>query len=145
MLVDPNGVKNLFDTRIMIETALVRQAATDANKEDIAALKGALEANAAAIEDSELFYQTDMGFHKILYEIPRNPIMPVIHKAYATWLAPQWSQMPRLPARNRANYEAHKSIYDAILMRDPDAAEAALQAHLKNAWNQVRETFRENT
>ena len=141
LLSQPDGVKNLFDTRIMIEAALVRQAATEAGKDDIAALKQALEANEAAIEDSELFYRTDIAFHSVLYQIPQNPVLPAVHKAYTTWLALHWSQMPRLPERNRANFKAHKAIYEAILMRDADAAEAALRAHLANAWTQVRETF----
>ncbi len=141
LLIQPGGVKNLFDTRIIIEAALVRQAASDAKKDDIAALKSALDANEAAIEDSELFYRTDTGFHAVLYQIPCNPILPAVHKAYTTWLAPQWSKMPRLPDRNRTNFEAHRRIFEAILMRDQDAAEAALRTHLANAWNQVRETF----
>ncbi len=144
LLNNPDGVRNLFDTRVMIEAALVRQAATQADKDDIAALKLALEANAAAVIDSELFYQTDMGFHRVLYQIPGNPVLPTIHKAYTTWLAPYWLRMPRSPDRNRENHRAHKAIYDAILMRDPDAAEAALRAHLADAWKQVRKTFKEN-
>lgn len=141
LLGEPGGVKALFDTRIMVEAALVRQAAQDANREDIAALKSALDANAAAIQDSEVFYRTDNAFHGVLYDIPRNAVLPAIHRAYTTWLAPQWSQMPRLPERNRMNYEAHAAIVDAILMRDPDAAEARLRNHLTRAWAQVRETF----
>ncbi|WP_240484657.1 FCD domain-containing protein, partial [Pseudoponticoccus marisrubri] len=62
----------------------------------------------------------------MLYDIPSNPVLPAIHRAYTTWLAPQWSRMPRLPDRNRANYEAHAAIFEAILMRDPDAAETCL-------------------
>jgi DNA-binding FadR family transcriptional regulator len=141
LLTQPGGVKNLFDTRIMIEATLVRQAATAAKKDDITALKQALEANEAAIGDSELFYRTDMAFHEVLYRIPRNPVLPAIHKAYTTWLAPHWSKMPRLPDRNRANAKAHKAIYQAILLGDADAAEAALRVHLNDAWNQVRATF----
>ncbi len=141
LLHQPGGVRNLFDTRIMIEAALVRQAATDANKDDIAALKEALMANAAAINDSERFYQTDMAFHKVLYDIPRNPVLPAIQKAYTDWLAPHWLKMPRLPERNQKNYQSHKAIFDAILDRDPDAAERALREHLANAWRQVKETF----
>ncbi|WP_157772680.1 FCD domain-containing protein, partial [Pseudoponticoccus marisrubri] len=45
------------------------------------------------------------------------------------------------PDRNRANYEAHAAIFEAILMRDPDAAETCLRDHLDRAWAQVRETF----
>ena len=141
LLGEPGGVKNLFDTRIMVEAALVRQAAQQATKDDIAALKTALEANGAAILDSEEFYRTDNAFHGVLYQIPQNPVLPAIHRAYTTWLAPQWSRMPRLPERNRTNLDAHRAIYDAILMRDPDAAEARLRDHLATAWAQVRETF----
>ncbi len=141
LLGEPGGVRNLFDTRIMVEAALVRQAAKEAGREDIAALKTALEANEAAIADSELFYRTDNAFHGVLYQIPQNPVLPAIHRAYTTWLAPQWSRMPRLPARNRTNFEAHSAIFDAILMRDPDAAEERLRDHLTRAWAQVRETF----
>ncbi|WGW03665.1 FCD domain-containing protein [Tropicibacter oceani] len=141
LLNNSGGVKNLFDTRILMEAALVRQAAQKARKDDIAALKAALEANQAAIDDSEEFYRTDRAFHALLYDIPRNPVLPALHKAYVTWLAPQWSRMPRLPERNRANFEAHKRIFDAILMRDPDSAEAALRSHLEQAWDQVCETF----
>ncbi|MCJ7874079.1 FCD domain-containing protein [Phaeobacter sp. J2-8] len=144
LLNNSGGVKNLFDTRILVEGALVRQAAQQAQRDDIAALKSALEANGAAIDDSEEFYRTDRAFHALLYEISHNPVLPSLHKAYVTWLAPQWSRMPRLPERNRVNYEAHVRIFDGILMRDPDAAEAALRTHLEQAWSQVCETFGED-
>lgn len=141
LLSQPNGVKNLFDTRTLLETALARQAALEATSEDIAKLKAALEKNEAAIPRNERFYRTDMAFHAVLYEVPRNPILPALHRAYTTWLAPQWRRMPRVPDRNRANYEAHRSIFEAIVKRDPDAAEAAVRRHLAAAWSQVQMTF----
>lgn len=143
LLSAPGGVKNLFDLRIMMEAALVRQAALEANKDQIAKLKDALLANEAAIADSETFYETDMAFHGVLYEIPENPVLPSIHRAYTDWLSVHWRKMPRLPERNRANFVAHAKIFDAILLRDPDAAEKALRAHLAAAWEQVRQTFGE--
>lgn len=141
LLVQPNGVKNLFDTRILVEAALVREAAEKANKSDIANLKAALDANLAAIPETEAFYQSDMAFHAIFFDISGNPLLPAIHRAYTAWLAPQWRQMPRQADRNRTNYDSHKAIFDAILMRDPDAAEAALRQHMTNAWTQVQMTF----
>ncbi len=141
LLIQPGGVRNLFDTRIMVEAALVRQAALEARKDDIAAMKAALAANKAAIKDSIKFYETDVAFHAVFYAVPRNPVLPAVQKAYMAWLAPQWSRMPRLPDRNRTNYQSHKTIYEAVLERDPDAAEAALRTHMANAWAQVRQTF----
>ncbi len=144
LLNDRQGVRNLFETRIMIEAALVRQAAVEAGKEDIRALRDALAANGEAVEDSALFYRTDMDFHAVLYRIPQNPVLPALHRAYTSWLSPHWSKMPRLPDRNRLNHAAHSAIYDAILMRDPDGAEAALRAHLDDAWAQVCKTFEQD-
>ena len=113
----------------------------ESNKQNLADLRRALDANQAAIEDSDAFYLTDIAFHQVLYEVPQNPVLPAIHKAYTSWLSPQWSQMPRQADRNASNFEAHKAIFDAIIMRDPDAAEQALRQHLHDAWAQVRETF----
>ena len=83
-------MKNLYDTRIFLEASLVRHAALQARKEDLEALRAALAANEAAIPDSEQFYRTDTAFHAVLYDIPKNPVFPAIHKAFTAWLAPHW-------------------------------------------------------
>ena len=141
LLEQKGGVKHLFDTRILVETALVRFAAEQADKDDIANLRAALARNGEAVLESERFYETDMAFHSVLYTIPKNPILPALHKAYTGWLADHWKQMPRLPERNRHNFQAHSAILDGILNRDPDAVEDALRRHLTDAWEQVRATF----
>ena len=141
LLTVPGGVRNLFDIRIMMEAALARDAAIHANRVHIAEMKDALAANHAAIDTSQAFFETDIAFHSVLYKIPENPVLPSIHKAYTDWLSMHWLKMPRHAERNRKNYQSHRAIYDAILMRDPDAAEKALRSHLDDAWSQVRETF----
>ena len=143
LLGEPGGVRNLYDTRVFIEAGLVRQAALAARREDIAALRAALAANEAAIPDAERFYETDVAFHAALYAVPRNPVFPATHRAFTAWLSGHWLRMPRSPERNRANHRSHRAILDAILERDPDAAEAALRAHLQAAWEYVRATFEE--
>lgn len=141
LLGQPGGIRNLFDVRTRMEASLVRDAARIARSDDIERLEAALAANLEAVPDSAKFYETDVAFHGILYDIPGNPVLPAIHRAYTEWLSKQWLQMPRLPSRNQANYEAHKAIFDAILRRDADKAEAALRVHLDAAWRQVSSTF----
>jgi len=141
LLREADGVKNLYDTRILVEAALVRYAALHARRKDIEALNGALAQNEAAISDSERFYATDMAFHAVLYEIPGNPVFPAVHRAFTAWLAPHWLKMPRSPERNRINFGRHRDICAAIRDRDPDVAEAALLSHLNTAWEYVRGTF----
>lgn len=137
----PGGVRNVFEARIFVERMLVRDAATGAGKEHIRALRTALEANRGAIPDSARFYVTDVEFHRVLYEIPGNPVFPAIQRGFVSWLAPQWERMAEMPDRNARNYQAHAAIFEAILARDPDAAEAALLAHLRLAWEHIRSTF----
>ncbi|WP_193139005.1 MULTISPECIES: FCD domain-containing protein [unclassified Meridianimarinicoccus] len=141
LLEQTGGVAPLFQSRVFVERGLVRDAAVSATKGDIADLKSALRRNKDALGDSDAFYATDVAFHAVLYEIPRNPIFPTLHRAYATWLAPHWSRMLRSPERNRVNYSSHEAIYMAILERDPDVAEAELVNHLHTAWEHVRQTF----
>lgn len=143
LISSSSGVKNLYDTRVFLEAALVRHAALHARKEDIAALRSALVANELAIADSERFYATDVAFHAVLYAVPRNPVFPSVHKAFTSWLAPHWERMPRAPERNRVNYLSHREICDAIIERDPEAGERALHNHLAAAWEYVRGTFSE--
>jgi len=141
LLDQRGGVKNLYDMRVFIEAGLVRYAALHARKDDIAALRQALSANEAAMHDSHQFYATDVGFHAVLYQIPGNPVLPAIHKAFTAWLAPHWAQMLRSPERNRVNFLSHRDICTAIIERDPDAGERALNTHLASAWEFVRGTF----
>lgn len=141
LLGQSGGVKNLFDVRIMMEVSLAREAAQKATSDDIAKLEAALAANEAAIADSTLFYETDIAFHGVLYDIPRNPVLPAVHAAYTDWLSVHWRQMPRLPSRNKTNFDAHRRVFDAILRRNPDRAEAELRSHLHFAWKQVSTTL----
>lgn len=144
LLNESGGVRNLYDSRIFLERALVREAATSARKDDIAALRDALADNEAAIDDSEKFYATDVALHGVFYRIPRNPIFPAVHSAYASWLGPHWQRMQRSTERNRVIYRSHTAIVDAIVERDPDGAERALTNHLNAAWEYVRVTFEDD-
>jgi len=141
LLGQGDGIRNLFDVRIMMEASLVRSAALEAGAADIRKLEAALAANGAAIGNSILFHETDVAFHGVLYEIPGNPLLPAIHKAYTDWLSVHWRQMPRRPKRNRSNHGHHERIFQAILRRDADRAEAALREHLEFAWKQVGPTL----
>lgn len=143
LLAERDSLHDLFQTRIFLERALVREAALNARKEGIDALRIALEANRRAVPDSGDFYETDTAFHGVLYRIPGNPIYPAVHDAYRTWLAPHWDRMPRSPERNAVNFASHRAIFESIIARDPDAAEEALARHLMAAWEFVRATIGE--
>lgn len=141
LLARPEDVRHMYETRIVLEESLVRYAALNATDEELDRLKSALDLNGDNVEDNAEFFETDIAFHSVLYDIKRNPILKSINRGYMTWLAPQWSVMPRDEVRNRRNHIAHQAIYEAIRVRDPDRAAAELRAHLEDAWTQIEETF----
>lgn len=141
LLGEEGGVRNLFETRILVECALVREAARSANSVDIARLERALAANEAAIGDSPRFYQTDRALHGLFYQMAGNPILMATHEAYSEWLSPYWLRMGNLSERNASNYAAHKTIVETVKLGDADAAERLLRSHFADAWEQVRDTF----
>lgn len=139
LLEETSGLRHLFQTRILIESGLVEYAAMHAKKDDLKALKSALEANEAAIEQSGVFFESDKAFHRVLYMIPANPVWAALFTLYEIWLFAKWGPIPEDRERNETNYLAHKAIYDAILMRDPQMASQALRAHLQVAWEHFDE------
>ncbi len=141
MLSEPEGVRNLYDSRIFLERTLVRDAALTARREEIAELEAALVANRATIQSATEFYRTDTEFHGVLYRISGNPILKAVHQGYTAWLSPQWEKLGHSPERNQRNYDSHAAIVEAIVRRDPDQAEALLLAHLTKAWERVRVIF----
>lgn len=141
LLNEPGGVQNLYQSRVFIERALVREAALNATKDHIADLKTALHHNKEAIGNIETFFDTDIAFHAVLYRISGNPVFPAVHQGFTAWLSPNWARMKRSKERDEAIYLAHKEIYDAILERDAARAEAALVDHLQASWELVEETF----
>ncbi len=132
------AVKTLFETRIFFEKALARHAAEQARKEDIEALRESLAINHAMIGQRGSFEQTDMNFHHILYTIPGNPIYPALHEAYNIRLATYWGQIKGTPEIDRANYQGHQAVFNAIINRDARAAEQAMERHLMVAWELIQ-------
>jgi len=134
-------VSQIYETRVLIETALVRFAAIHATKTDVTKMKDMLLKNRRSINRSSNFYETDVQFHAVLYEIPQNPIFPLIHSNYVNLLFKYWRLMPDNIEINKANYNDHKNILEAIIDHDPDCAESFARKHLTSAWQYVKIVF----
>jgi GntR family transcriptional regulator, sialic acid-inducible nan operon repressor len=135
MIVDnADSFKNLFDARTFIEAAMARNAANEIDDKLLAELKAALDANKRAIGNRELFMQTDVRFHGVLFLVGGNPVFKAVHDALVKWLLDRWRAIARDNATETLAYEGHLQIYKAIRRRDPDAAEAAMRKHLVSSW-----------
>ncbi|MDU2880753.1 MAG: transcriptional regulator NanR, partial [Enterobacter sp.] len=133
-LTQPGGIAHFEQLRLFFESSLVRYAAEYATDDQIAQLTKALEINSQSLDDNTLFIRSDVDFHRVLAEIPGNPIFNAIHVALLDWLIAARPKVPdaELYQHNEVSYRQHIAIVDAIRRRDPDEADRALQTHLNS-------------
>ena len=145
LLEQSGGQQHFQEARSFFEIALARYAARHATTKDLAQLEAALAANRATIDDLPAFKHTDIDFHFVLAEIPRNPIFPAIHDAMVDWLTNQRDVTLQVAGQVRIACRAHERIFKAIASRDADAAEKTMAAHLKQlyrVYERVRDGMR---
>ncbi|WP_154050629.1 transcriptional regulator NanR [Citrobacter werkmanii] len=133
-LAHPGGIAHFEQLRLFFESSLVRYAAEHATDEQIARLAKALEINSQSLDDNTLFIRSDVDFHRVLAEIPRNPIFMAIHVALLDWLIAARPTVAdqELYEHNNVSYQQHIAIVEAIRQRDPEEADRALQEHLNS-------------
>jgi GntR family transcriptional regulator, sialic acid-inducible nan operon repressor len=135
LLEQPDAVRNFDEARVALELYLVRHAARNGKPAQIERLRHALAENERAIGDGPLFAKTDVGFHRVLAEMPGNPIFLAMHDAIVEWVIDQRPSLADPQSNNRMSYAGHLSVFDAIAKRDVESACAALERHLADAYN----------
>lgn len=120
--------------RLFFESSTVRYAAEHATDEQIDLLAKALEINSQSLDNNAAFIRSDVDFHRVLAEIPGNPIFMAIHVALLDWLIAARPTVAdqALHEHNNVSYQQHIAIVDAIRRHDPDEADRALQSHLNS-------------
>ncbi len=143
-LSHPGGIAHFEQLRLFFESSLVRYAAEKATDEQLERLTKALDINRQSLADNAQFIRSDVEFHRVLAEIPGNPIFMAIHVALLDWLIAARPAVPdaELIEHNNISYQQHIAIVDAIRKRDPDEADRALQTHLNSVLRPGRRSAR---
>lgn len=127
----PNGLADFQEARSIFECGLVRHVARHATPKHIGMLANALVENRRAIGDIAAFTHTDVTFHRILAEVSGNSFVLLIHASIARWIESCREVVLRPRGSMMAAYRNHEAIYQAVLSHDADAAENAMDEHLR--------------
>lgn len=91
-----------------------------------------------ALHAPETFGLTDVSFHRRIAAVARKPNIEGLEEAMLGRLIGQLLTAGREPAVREAARAQHRRIHEAIVAREPDAAETAMRLHLAdvsaNAW-----------
>lgn len=144
LLLDQAGGEAHFEQlRIFLEEGVARHAAQYATAYQRAVLRDALTSNEQTIPNALAFADTDIAFHRVLMEIPGNPIFTAVHQALVDWMVSE--RTPRADeAVNRQSYEGHLRVYLAIENGDVDGAAQAMRDHLEDGRRRFGPLLRED-
>ncbi|MDQ0349182.1 FCD domain-containing protein [Ancylobacter vacuolatus] len=131
-LAHPAGMRHFQNARLHLEMALTRHAAREARPADIARIGDALTRNRRDLGDMAAFEASDIAFHYEIVLVSQNPLFDGVHRAVVQWLSEQRSVTLKIAQAKEMALAFHERIYEAIAGHDPDAAEAAMRAHLES-------------
>lgn len=124
------GLAHLEQARLFLEISLLRYATEHATNAQVGKLVEAIDACERGTDEVDAFRDADVQFHRVLAEIPGNPIFVALHDTFVERLMKNRALLPDFAKRNSASNQEHRKIVDAILDKDADRAVSILTDHL---------------
>ncbi|MGV3741386.1 MAG: FadR/GntR family transcriptional regulator [Burkholderiaceae bacterium] len=133
--------------RILMETAIAREAALNANRADIDAMQRCLKASRAA-KTWRQYETSDNQLHQLIAEATHNSLLIALYDALnAVRRTIAWGRMRSSqggPPTNHHSFADHEAIVAAISERDINGAERAMQRHLSGVEQRLLSPFRDD-
>ena len=137
----------VLELRIGIESEAAGLAAMRRSEANLAAMRAAVDAFAAAVEEGRDAVAADFQFHSEIARATQNEHFAGLMATLGAQIIPRARLEPAAavdPQRQaylrRVNAE-HESIVDAIAAQDAEAARAAMRTHLANSRERRRRAF----
>jgi GntR family transcriptional regulator, sialic acid-inducible nan operon repressor len=124
------GLAHLEQARLFLETSLLRYATEHATNAQIGKLVEAIDVCERSLGNVEEFRDADVQFHRIIAEIPGNPIFLALHDTFVERLMKNRALLPDFDKRNAVSNQEHREIVSAILDKDSERAVKILTGHL---------------
>lgn len=143
VLARPSKVRSLLhilQVRRALEGEAAAICATSASDETIEAIGVALdrmERDHAAGDGSE----ADWEFHQSIFNSTGNPFFPQLIGSMRELLHQLWENALALPDFAEASFPYHRTMYEAIRRRDPQAARAEAWKLIDSVETEIREAF----
>jgi GntR family transcriptional regulator, transcriptional repressor for pyruvate dehydrogenase complex len=129
----------VLELRIAVETEAAALAASRRTPGNVAALRSALDAFEAAVEEGRDAVGPDFQFHLEVARASHNRHFADLMTTLGGMMIPRARLEPAVPLTperqaylRKVNAE-HEGIYEAIARQDPEAARAAIRTHLVNS------------
>lgn len=131
---------DLSATRASLEAEMASAASRTRDDHGIEALREALAAMAETISDSAAFREADVHFHHTVMAISGNALAENIARVLLGHAIGSDRFTGHDPAHSfELTLSEHERIANAITAGEPEAAHAAMHAHIADSWERRRE------
>ena len=131
-------IQHLFEARLLIEPQIARQAARQAEKEDLKNFKDLLEDSANHFDNAAHLKQNNLKFHLLLAKASGNPVLAIMLESVFELLVEQTLDFVDLPLE-RHFYKVHKKIFQVIEDKKPTEAEKLVKADILDVRKKIKE------
>ena len=135
----PEFLRDLQDLRRVVEPAALRLAAVRATAQDIEEIELAYAGMRRAVEEGGDYVTFDLRFHQGLLRASRNRMLVQMSKALSALLRTSFEISSRRKNGTRLSLPMHREVLDAVIARDPDRAEKAIQQLIDSARLDIEE------
>jgi DNA-binding GntR family transcriptional regulator len=128
----PDEIKEIYEIRVILETAAIRRAAPRLSAETLAEAARTLDAAERATESS-VWGALDVDFHRLVYALDDRPRMDELITGLLRRVDRYWT-LHGLMLKHRDTFDReHHGILEALQHRDGDVAAHILEQHLAGA------------
>jgi GntR family transcriptional repressor for pyruvate dehydrogenase complex len=129
-----NSPSDLINARTLIEGEICALASENASEVDLAAIAATIDQMTREHDAGRPWRSADLAFHVAIANATGNAALArVVERLWQEQHSPVFellSQRVNLSENWRATLNGHQQIFAALLARKPEAAKAALRAHL---------------
>jgi DNA-binding FadR family transcriptional regulator len=125
-------VLEVFEVRRALELEMIRMAAVYRTNAASAAMKDSLEQMRQSLErhDKQAFLDADMEMYRVLAAATRNSILMEIYASFTEALRLALTHVITMPGVMEGCLANHEELFEAIVARDADRAQAIAKEHL---------------
>jgi GntR family transcriptional repressor for pyruvate dehydrogenase complex len=130
---EQHDIEDLMEVRIALEGVTAARAARNSADADIKKLRDLVAKMEVAVGDAKRFAALDLEFHLGIARTSNNDLILDLVSLIRGQLERGVAKVLLFPHAMPLSVKEHKAILQAIIKRDPEAARAAMQAHLNAA------------
>lgn len=128
-------LRDLYTLREVYEVQAVRWAVERIYDDEFDALEESYEFMEfyTARKDTRRMKEINTNFHTIIYEAAHNRILAQVLNSFQVYMKHSIHVRPYEKEYLYEVFKEHKAIFDSFVKKNPNAAEKAMRAHIKNS------------